>query len=61
MVRPRGSLGRAGTSYLGDNNNGEDDACDDLFLIPAVSDWGVVILTLLLLTAGTLLFRRPAV
>jgi hypothetical protein len=26
--------------------------------IPAVSDWGVVLMTLLLLTAGTILFRR---
>ena len=49
----------AGTACLGDNNNsGEDDACDDLFLIPAVSDWGVLVLTLLLLTGGTLLLRR---
>ncbi|MCH8147144.1 MAG: hypothetical protein IH987_04010 [Planctomycetes bacterium] len=49
-----------GTSCLGDNNNsGEDDACDDLFLIPAVSDWGVVALTLIILTAGTVLIRRP--
>ncbi|MCH9033177.1 MAG: hypothetical protein IID42_01570 [Planctomycetes bacterium] len=49
----------AGTSCLGDNDNsGEDDACDDLFLIPAVSDWGVVALTLVLLTAGTLVIRR---
>ena len=46
----------AGTSCLGDNDNsGEDDACDDP--IPAVSDWGVLVLTLLLLTSGTLLFR----
>ncbi|MCH8146561.1 MAG: hypothetical protein IH987_00990 [Planctomycetes bacterium] len=50
----------AGTSCLGDNDNsGEDDACDDLFDVPAVSDWGVVSLTLLLLTVGTLLIRRP--
>ena len=26
--------------------------------IPAVSDWGVVLMTLLLLTAGTIAFRR---
>jgi hypothetical protein len=30
----------------------------DLNPIPAVSDWGVVLMTLLLLTAGTILFRR---
>ncbi|MCH9001389.1 MAG: hypothetical protein IIC02_02350 [Planctomycetes bacterium] len=48
----------AGTSCLGDNDDsGKDDACDDP--IPAVSDWGVLVLTLLLLTAGTVLFRRP--
>jgi hypothetical protein len=32
-------------------------ACD-FDPIPAVSDWGVVLMTLLLLTAGTILFRR---
>ena len=49
----------AGTSCLGDNTNGgEDDACDDLFLIPAVSDWGVLVLTLLLLTGGTILIHQ---
>ena len=49
----------AGTSCLGDkDNSGEDDACDDLFLIPAVSDWGVVALTLLVLTSGTILIHR---
>jgi hypothetical protein len=30
----------------------------DLNPIPAVSDWGVAVMTLLLLTAGTILFRR---
>jgi hypothetical protein len=30
----------------------------DLNPIPAVSDWGVVLITLLFLTAGTILFRR---
>ncbi len=49
-----------GTSCLGDNDSsGEDDACDDLFLIPTVSDWGVVFLTTALFTAGTILIRRP--
>ena len=48
----------AGTSCLGDNDDsGEDDACDDP--IPAVSDWGVLVLSLLMLTSGTVLFRRP--
>ena len=51
-----------GTSCLGDNDNsGEDDACDDLFDVPAVSAWGVVILALLVLAGGTVFIRRPAV
>ena len=52
------SFGGPGTSCLGDNDDsGKEDACDEP--IPAVSDWGVLTLTLALLTAGTLLFRRP--
>ena len=47
-----------GTACLGDtNSNGYDDACDDLFPIPAVSTWGLVVLTLLTITTGTLILR----
>lgn len=46
-----------GAPCLGDGNtNGVDDACEDA--IPTVSEWGLIIMTLLLLTAGTLVFRR---
>ena len=49
------------TSCEGDNNSdGHDDACDDLFIIPTVSSWGLIILTLLTLIAGTVaLSRKP--
>jgi hypothetical protein len=49
-------------TYLGDgtpcagadtNSNGHDDACDFLFPIPTISDWGLIILTLLTLAVGT--------
>ncbi len=45
-----------GTVCLGDNNsNGHDDACDDLVPIPTLPEWGIIILILLTLTAGTLI------
>ncbi len=45
-----------GTACQGDNNsNGHDDACDDLFSIPTLPEWGIIILILLTLTAGTLI------
>ncbi|MHC4698421.1 MAG: hypothetical protein ACYTFA_16940 [Planctomycetota bacterium] len=50
------------TSCQGDNNsNGHDDACDDLFPpIPAVSSWGLIIMTLLGVAAGSvILLPRP--
>ena len=58
---PCGTIRRHGTSCQGDNNSdGHDDACDDLFIIPAVSSWGLIILTLLTLIAGTVaLSRKP--
>lgn len=40
---------------LGDHNgNGIDDACDGA-PVPTVSEWGLIIMTLLLLTAGTII------
>ena len=58
-------------TYLGDgtpcagtdtNSDGHDDACDHLFPIPALSDWGLIILTLLTLTTATMILshRRTA-
>ncbi len=47
------------TSCLGDNSGNEiDDACDDLFIIPAVSQWGVVVMTLIILVVGSGILRR---
>jgi len=46
-----------GTMCLGDNNgNGIDDTCEEP--IPTVSEWGLILLTLLLLTAGTVALGR---
>lgn len=51
-----------GALCLGDNNNnGIDDACEAG--IPAVSEWGLIAMTLLLLTAGAIVLgrrRQPA-
>ncbi len=45
-----------GQPCLGDKNgDGKDDACHK---IPTVSEWGLIIMTLLLLTAGTIVFSR---
>ena len=44
----------AGTACLGDNNGNEiDDACEELQEIPTLSEWGMVIMGLLLLAMGT--------
>ena len=44
---------------LGDNNgDGIDDACPNPAAIPTVSQWGLIIMTLLLLTAATIMFGR---
>ncbi|MGB2986512.1 MAG: hypothetical protein WBE26_11590, partial [Phycisphaerae bacterium] len=46
-----------GTVCLGDSNhNGEDDACEHP--IPTVSEWGLVVIALLLLTGGKIYFGR---
>ncbi|MCP4590893.1 MAG: IPTL-CTERM sorting domain-containing protein [bacterium] len=55
--------GRPGHEYycLGDSNtNGIDDACepDGGSAIPTTSEWGLIVMTLLLLTAGTLVIGR---
>lgn len=53
-----------GMVCLGDNNgDGQDDACGEA--IPTASEWGLVVLTLLLLAAGKIYFsyrrtRQPA-
>ena len=45
-------------SCLGDaNGNGLDDACEPPS-IPAVSEWGLVVMTLLVMTAGTIMLGR---
>ncbi len=44
----------AETVCLGDNNeNGIDDACEGLQEIPTLSEWGMLIMALLLLASGT--------
>ena len=45
-------------SQLAATGNDMDDACDDLFVIPALSTWGVIVLTLSVLTAATLILAR---
>jgi hypothetical protein len=42
---------------LDPNGNGIPDDCE-LPPIPAVSEWGLVMMTLLVLAAGTIVFRR---
>ena len=41
-----------------DDGNGIDDACEAGPPIPTVSEWGLVAMTLVVLTAGTLVFMR---
>jgi hypothetical protein len=51
-----------GTSCQGDDNStGHDDACDDLFPpIPTVSSWGLIVMTLLAITGGSVILApRP--
>jgi len=63
LLNPQECQAISGAEYKGDgtrcrgdqNGNGIDDACDD---IPATSDWGLAVLTILLLTAGTLILKR---
>jgi len=43
-----------GGVYLGDRTLCDGDACP----IPAVSEWGLVVMTLLVLAAGTMVLRR---
>jgi hypothetical protein len=52
-----------GSVCMGDaDDNGLDDLCDTGGTIPTVSEWGLVILTLLLLTGAKIYFsRRPSV
>ncbi|MCK4342807.1 MAG: choice-of-anchor L domain-containing protein [Phycisphaerae bacterium] len=46
-----------GTMCLGDSNeNGIDDACEAH--VPTVTEWGLIVLTVLLLAAGTIIFSR---
>lgn len=46
----------ASGAVANENNNFIPDACEAN--IPTVSEWGLIIMTLLLLTAGTLVFRH---
>ncbi len=53
-----GQYGGDGTECQGDNNgNGLDDACEER--IPTLSNWGIVVLALLLLTGAKLRSPRP--
>jgi Thrombospondin type 3 repeat len=40
------------------NNNGIGDACE---FVPTVSEWGIIVMTLLVITSGTLVFARRRV
>jgi len=56
----QGTYNGDNTPCRGDlNHNGINDACEEQ--IPTVSQWGLVVLALLLLTAGKLRFRRAGV
>ena len=47
------------TVCLGDNNdNGIDDACEGLQEIPTLSEWGMLLMALLLLAVGTIAIVR---
>ncbi len=49
----------AGTQCLGDNDgNGVDDACEEAPAIPTLSQWGILLLALLLLSAVTVAMVR---
>lgn len=57
-----GECAAAGGSFQGDETTCENIVCPEA--VPTVSEWGLIIMTLLLLTAGTIVFgrrRRPAV
>ena len=45
------------TTCADDDGDGVPDECEDLS-IPAVSEWGLVVMALLMLTAGTVVFAR---
>lgn len=55
-----GTYGRGGGVYGGDDTTCAGNPCA---AIPTVSQWGLIVMTLLLLTAATIIFarRRPAV
>jgi hypothetical protein len=54
-----GSFLYLGSRCLGDGDgNGFDDACEPAAAIPAVSEWGLAILALVLATVGKLYFRH---
>jgi hypothetical protein len=55
-----GAFVGAGTSCLGDGNgDGTDDACATMSNVPAMSQWGLAVLALILLTTQKICFRRP--
>ena len=60
---------KPGVTWTGVDTDGDgtDDVCEDLLSLsdgfPAVSQWGLIVMTLLVLTAGTVILarrRRPA-
>ena len=40
------------------NDDGIDDACEEVVIVPTVSQWGLTLMALLGVTAGAILFRR---
>jgi len=64
-LTPEGCAAIDGAEYRGDGTSclggtGIDDACEDLFIIPATSPWGLALTTVLILALGTLAIRRAS-
>jgi len=64
-LTPQGCAAIDGAEYRGDGTaclggTGIDDACEDLFVIPATSPWGLALTTVLILALGTLAIRRAS-
>jgi len=62
-LTPQGCAAIDGAEYRGDGtvclgSTGIDDACEDLFIIPATSPWGLALTTVLILALGTAILRH---
>jgi len=62
-LTPQGCAAIDGAEYRGDGTaclgaTGIDDACVDLFAIPATSPWGLALTTVLILALGTTILLR---